>query len=123
MTKALNESGRHIFFSMCEWGVEQPATWARPVGNSWRTTGDIRDSFLRSVIIVHRSMRERTIAITVAVCPCSMVANLETTEPFWKDAGPGGWNDPDMLEVGNGGMTTAEYEAHFSLWCLTKVRV
>ena len=50
-----------------------------------------------------------------------MIGNLETTEPYWKDAGPGGWNDPDMLEVGNGGMTTAEYEAHFSLWCLTKV--
>lgn len=51
----------------------------------------------------------------------SMLSNLERTEPFWSYAGPGGWNDPDMLEIGNGGMSTAEYEAHFSLWCLTKV--
>ena len=59
MTKALNESGRHIFFSMCEWGVEKPATWAKSVGNSWRTTGDIRDTFDRSarILIVHQLQR------------------------------------------------------------------
>ena len=47
MRDALNITGRSIFYSMCEWGVENPATWAATVGNSWRTTGDIRDSFER----------------------------------------------------------------------------
>ena len=51
-----------------------------------------------------------------------MYHNIILTEPFWAYAGPGGWNDPDMLEIGNGHMTTSEYEAHFSLWCLMKVR-
>jgi len=96
MRDALNASGRAIFFSMCEWGVEDPATWAPDVGNSWRTTGDISDNFN------------------------SMVTNLDLNDNWWKQAGPGQWNDPDMLEVGNGGMTTDEYTAHFSLWCLIK---
>ena len=52
----------------------------------------------------------------------SMYANINQTEQYWNYSGPGGWNDPDMLEIGNGGMSTAEYEAHFSLWCLMKVR-
>ena len=45
MRDALNASGRPIFFSMCEWGVDQPALWAMNVGNSWRTTGDIADNW------------------------------------------------------------------------------
>ena len=49
MRDALNATGRPILFSMCEWGVEDPATWAMAVGNSWRTTGDIRDNFSRLV--------------------------------------------------------------------------
>jgi alpha-galactosidase len=96
MTKALKNSGRDIFFSMCEWGVNNPAEWARSVGNSWRTTGDIYDSY------------------------GSMLSIAEQNEPLWRRAGPGGWNDPDMLEIGNGGMTFEEYKTHFSLWCLMK---
>lgn len=45
MRDALNKTGRPIFYSMCEWGVEDPATWASTVGNSWRTTGDIEDKW------------------------------------------------------------------------------
>jgi hypothetical protein len=96
MRDALNATGRSIFFSMCEWGNGDPATWAPAVGNSWRTTGDISDDWT------------------------SMTANLDRSNAWAAYAGPGGWNDPDMLEVGNGGMTTAEYVAHFSLWCLVK---
>ncbi|CAE7510649.1 AGAL3 [Symbiodinium sp. KB8] len=96
MRDALNSSGRSILFSMCEWGVDQPAFWAPGVGNSWRTTPDIKDFWL------------------------SMMFNLELTEPSYLFAGPGGWNDPDMLEVGNGGMKHGEYVAHFSLWALIK---
>ena len=96
MRDALNMTGHPMLFSMCEWGVEDPATWAPEVGNSWRTTGDINDSWQ------------------------SMISNLDLNDRWWKLAAPGGWNDPDMLEVGNGGMTYDEYVAHFSLWCLIK---
>ena len=96
MRDALNKTGRPIFFSMCEWGVEDPATWAPLVGNSWRTTGDISDNW------------------------DSMITRADQNNLWAAYAGPGGWNDPDMLEVGNGGMTTTEYETHFSLWCLMK---
>lgn len=96
MRDALNKTGRPILFSMCDWGVERPALWGRDVGNSWRTTGDIED-FWESMIEI-------------------AVLNNE-----WADfAGPGGWNDPDMLEVGNGGMSEGEYKVHFSLWALMK---
>ena len=47
MRDALNKTGRHIFYSMCEWGQDNPATWAPKVGNSWRTTGDIKDNWKR----------------------------------------------------------------------------
>jgi len=96
MRDALNATGRSILFSLCEWGNEDPATWAPAVGNSWRTTGDIGDNWN------------------------SMIGNLVSSDRWWNYSGPSHWNDPDMLEVGNAGMTTAEYQAHFSLWCLVK---
>ncbi|XP_068503041.1 alpha-galactosidase-like isoform X2 [Phaseolus vulgaris] len=96
MSKALANSGRPIFFSLCEWGSEDPATWAKSVGNSWRTTGDIEDKWE------------------------SMISRADLNDEWASYAGPGGWNDPDMLEVGNGGMTTEEYRAHFSIWALAK---
>jgi len=96
MRDALNATGRPIFFSLCEWGVEDPATWAPDVGNSWRTTADVDDNWK------------------------SMLSNLDGNDVWWKLAGPYGWNDPDMLEAGNGGMTTVEYTSQFSLWALAK---
>jgi alpha-galactosidase len=94
MRDALKAGGRPILFSMCEWGRSQPWTWARGVAHIWRTTGDISDRWN------------------------SFVRLLDQQVGLEKYAGPGGWNDPDMLEVGNGGMTIAEYRAHFSLWSL-----
>ncbi|KAF7820279.1 alpha-galactosidase-like [Senna tora] len=96
MSEALANSGRTIFFSMCEWGSEDPALWAKSVGNSWRTTGDIQDNW------------------------DSMTSLADQNDKWASYAGPGGWNDPDMLEVGNGGMTTEEYRSHFSIWALAK---
>ncbi|CAF4976432.1 unnamed protein product [Rotaria sp. Silwood1] len=96
MRDALNASGRPIFFSICEWGVDTPALWAANVGNSWRTTGDIRDNW------------------------DYMMFNIDFNNNFADKAGPGGWNDPDMLEIGNGGMTDAEYVTHFALWAISK---
>ncbi|KAL9268589.1 Alpha-galactosidase 3-like protein [Drosera capensis] len=96
MRNALNATDRTIFYSLCEWGVDDPALWASQVGNSWRTTDDINDSWV--------SM--------------TMIADLN--DKWASYAGPGGWNDPDMLEVGNGGMSYNEYRAHFSIWALMK---
>jgi alpha-galactosidase len=95
MGAALQRSGRAIVFSLCEYGVLAPWKWgAQAGGNLWRTTGDIHDNW--------KSMEEIGFA----------------QSDLAKYAGPGHWNDPDMLEVGNGGMTATEYRTHFSLWCL-----
>ncbi|WP_371503266.1 NPCBM/NEW2 domain-containing protein [Kitasatospora sp. NBC_00374] len=92
MRDALKATGRPILLSICEWGANQPWNWAQPVGNSWRTTGDISDSWSSMITIAHQNQQ---------------------LAPY---ARPGAWNDPDMLEVGNGGMTGTEYRTHFSLW-------
>lgn len=96
MSNAIQTYGKGIFFSLCEWGQADPATWARNIGNSWRTTGDIQDNWN------------------------SMTSRADENDRWASYAGPGGWNDPDMLEVGNGGMTTEEYRSHFSIWSLVK---
>jgi alpha-galactosidase len=104
MADALKAMGRPIVFSICEWGTNQPWLWASKIGNLWRTTGDIRDSF----------------GGTNKARPWehNMLDNLDHNAALWPFAGPGHWNDPDMLEIGNGGMTDAEYRAHFSLWAI-----
>ena len=94
MRNALYAAGRPIVFSICEWGSNKPWEWAGEVGHLWRTTGDISDSWN------------------------SMINIFNQQKDLGKYAGPGHWNDPDMLEVGNGGMTTEEYKTHFSLWCM-----
>lgn len=91
---ALMRTGRPIVLSICEWGSNQPWEWAPHVGNLWRTTDDIEDTW------------------------SSMLDNLDQSAQHATAAGPGAWNDPDMLEVGNGGMTDEEYRAHFSLWAI-----
>ncbi len=91
---ALARARRPIVFSICEWGSNQPWDWAPKVGNLWRTTDDIEDKWT------------------------SMLANLDQSGQHATVARPGAWNDPDMLEVGNGGMTDEEYRAHLSLWAI-----
>jgi alpha-galactosidase len=100
MRDALKTAGRPIVFSLCEWGSHQPWLWAKDVGNLWRTTGDISDCW---------SCQKDQL---------SFVQILDMQDGLQGYAGPGHWNDPDMLEVGNGGMTATEYRAHFSFWCL-----
>lgn len=94
ISAAFRHSGRPIVLSICEWGQNQPWLWAKGVGNLWRTTTDIEDTWQ------------------------SMLDNLDVSSQYSAAAGPGHWNDPDMLEVGNGGMTPDEYRAHFSLWAI-----
>jgi alpha-galactosidase len=95
MGEALEGCGRPVVFSLCQYGMEGVWSWGPGVaGNLWRTTGDISDNWKRMSEIGFDQGR---------------------LAPY---AGPGHWNDPDMLEVGNGGMSATEYRTHFSLWCM-----
>jgi len=102
MRDALKKSGRPIVFSLCEWGSTKPWLWAKDVGNLWRSTGDIIDRW---------ETKNKSDGLGV-------VQILDLQDGLQSYAGPGHWNDPDMLEVGNGGMTPTEYRAHFGMWCL-----
>lgn len=104
MSNALRSAGRPIFLSMCEWGDNKPWKWAREVGNSWRIGPDIWCSF--------DSTKVFPTFVQHSVMDC--IHNNDTLRAY---AGPGHWNDPDMLEVGNG-MTVSEDRAHFTMWCM-----
>ncbi len=91
MRDALAATGRPIVYSICEWGINSPWTWAGNVGNLWRTTTDINASFSSMLSIYHQNVG------------------------LSGSAGPGAWNDPDMLEIGNG-MSATEDRTEFSLW-------
>ena len=96
MGLALANSGRPIVYSLCQYGMHDVGEWGEKVGgNLWRTTGDISDRWESMENIGFKLQPSRE-----------------------KFAGPGHWNDPDMLEVGNGGMTDTEYETHMSLWSI-----
>ncbi len=107
MRDALDATGRPIVFSICEWGTSKPWLWAGKVGNLWRTTGDIQDRW---------EGKEKWGG--VVCCNYGVLAILDEQNGLESYAGPGHWNDPDMLEVGNGGMTDTEYRSHFSLWAM-----
>lgn len=95
--KVAEETGKPekpICFSICEWGWNKPWKWGYSAGNLWRTTPDIRPEW------------------------ASIIGIYEATVRLYEYAGPGNWNDPDMLEVGNGNLTEDENKAHFSLWCM-----
>jgi alpha-galactosidase len=96
MRDALNKTGRPMFYSLCEWGYDNPWRWARPIGNSWRIANDIGDFY------------------------SDLLRVIDSSVGLSQFAGPGGWNDPDMLEVGNGGMTNDQYMIQFAFWCLLK---
>lgn len=92
--KFTNTSEKPIVYSICEWGTAQPWDWGRKAGNMWRTTHDIMPMW-KSIVLLY-----------------------DFTIKKYAAAGPGGWNDPDMLEVGNGKLSEDENRAHFSLWCM-----
>lgn len=106
MRDALRASGRPILFSICEWGSTKPWEWAGEIGHMWRTTGDIGAMFDND-----KSFGEGFWN------PLGVMQIVDKNEPLRKYAGPGHWNDPHMLEVGNG-MKVNEDRAHFTLWCM-----
>ncbi len=89
-----NTEEKPIVYSICEWGTNRPWKWGAKAGNLWRTTPDIRPVW------------------------ASVVGIYEATVRLYSYAGIGGWNDPDMLEVGNGNLTVEENKAHFTLWAM-----
>ena len=110
MRDALHAAGRPVVFSLCEWGQNKPWEWAGDVGHLWRTTGDIYDSYdgrkgwamgWKRILDLQHSL-----------------VDSSGPDGIGKYAGPGHWNDPDMLEVGKAGLSFAESRAHFSLWCI-----
>ncbi len=104
MSKALKAAGRPIVFSLCEWGTNKPWQWAESVGHLWRTTGDIGNVFAGDKKYGDWSA-------------LGVLHIIDMQDSLRKYAGPGHWNDPDMLEVGNG-LTESENRAHFAMWCM-----
>ena len=104
ISDALCAAGRPIFLSMCEWGDNQPWRWARDIGHSWRVGPDIWCSF--------DSTRVFPTYVQYSVLDC-----INKNDSLRRYAGPGHWNDPDMLEVGNG-LSVNQNRAHFTMWCM-----
>ena len=104
MSKALRKAGHPIVFSLCEWGQNKPWEWAQNIGQLWRTTGDIGPYF-------------DTAKMVNGWRPNSVLEIVDMNAKLNGYAGKDHWNDPDMLEVGNG-MAPNEDRAHFSLWCM-----
>ncbi|MBN2596820.1 glycoside hydrolase family 27 protein [Labilibaculum sp.] len=102
MSDALKTSGRPIVFSICEWGESEPWKWGKGIGHLWRTTADIRDCY----------------QCTFDWGGLGILDIIDKQADLFEFAGPGHWNDPDMLEVGNGGMTADENKTHFSMWAM-----
>ena len=94
VAKERGEAVKPITFSICEWGFNQPYKWGASAGNLWRTTPDINPNWKWIKLIYEHNVK------------------------LWKYARPGHWNDPDMLEVGNGSLTLERNKSHFALWCM-----
>ena len=104
MREALRKAGRPVLFSICEWGDNQPWKWAKDIGHSWRTTGDITACF--DCIVEHGNWHAS-----------GVLQILDLQKDLRQYAGPDHWNDMDMLEVGNG-MSVNQDRAHFSIWAM-----
>lgn len=103
MSDALKICGRPIVFSICEWGGSEPWKWAKGVGHLWRTTYDIRPLY----------------DAKINWGGLGFMNIIDKQADLWPYAGPGHWNDPDMLEVGNGSLTYDENLTHFSMWAIS----
>ncbi|NDV83167.1 glycoside hydrolase family 27 protein [Bacteroides sp. 51] len=104
MRDAIHAAGRPILFSMCEWGTSKPWLWAKDTGHMWRTTGDIYNCF--DCIDQHPGW-----------AAFGVLQILDMQNGLRQYAGPGHWNDPDMLEVGNG-QSVNQDRAHFTMWSM-----
>lgn len=102
MSNALKAAGRPIVLSICEWGENEPWKWGKGIGHLWRVTPDIRACY---------DCKFDWGGVGVLGC-------IDAMAPLGEYAGPGHWNDAEMLEVGNGNMTRDEQVSHFSMWAM-----
>lgn len=102
MSDAIRATGRPMILSLCEWGTSKPWEWAKGIGAMWRTTSDIQDCY--DCVKDWGGM--------------GWIHILEKSVDLAPYAGPGHWNDPDMLEVGNKALNPIECRAHFAMWCM-----
>ncbi|WP_442588401.1 glycoside hydrolase family 27 protein [Pedobacter sp. AW31-3R] len=105
ITAALRKAGRPMVLSICEWGTDKPWVWGPAVGHLWRSTGDIYNCF--DCVEDHGTWKS-----------FGVMQILDKQEGLRQYAGPGHWNDPDMLEIGNGKLTPGEDRAHFAMWAM-----
>ena len=102
MSEALKDCGRPIVFSICEWGTNKPWEWGKGIGNLWRTAEDIVNSFDGNIYWGG----------------LSVLSIIDKEADLYSYAGPGHWNDPDMLEIGNDVLTDNQSKTHFSMWAM-----
>ncbi|KAG2186295.1 hypothetical protein INT43_002733 [Umbelopsis isabellina] len=112
MGNALNSTGRPFLYSLCNWGEDGPWNFASTISNSWRISGDIYDNFNRP----DPACPCETYDCNLAGFRCNLLNIINKANAVSQKARSGGWNDLDILEVGNGGMTTEEYRTHFTMW-------
>jgi alpha-galactosidase len=105
ITAALRKAGRPMVLSICEWGSDKPWIWGPAVGHLWRTSGDIFNCF--DCVEDHGTWKS-----------WGVMQILDKQGGLRQYAGPGHWNDPDMLEIGNGKLTPGEDRAHFAMWAM-----
>ena len=102
MSEAIKAAGRPIILSICEWGENKPWEWGEGIGHLWRVTPDIRACF----------------DCTFDWGGVGVLQCIDAAAELYPYAGPGHWNDMEMLEVGNGELTEDENKTHFSMWCM-----
>ncbi|KAI0124703.1 glycoside hydrolase family 27 protein [Xylariales sp. AK1849] len=119
MSKALNATGRQILYSLCSWGEDYVWNWGSLIANSWRISGDVTDFYDKPD---DRCPCDGPDAWNCGLpgFHCSLLNIINKASFITSKTEPGGWNDLDMLEVGNGGMSDAEYVTQFSMWAAVK---
>ena len=118
MSMALNATGRPILYSMCNWGEDGPWNWAQTMSNSWRMSGDVYDFFSRPDVRCPCTGDEEGYLCALPGFHCSILNIMNKMSRIVSKSQTGAFNDMDMLEVGNGGMTDDEYKVHMSMWAL-----
>ena len=116
MSDALLSSGRKIFYAICNWGEDSPWDWGFTISNSWRISGDLCDRFDKIDVrgeLANAECKQDTEH-------CSFISKVNKAASFSSKSRPGGWDDLDMMEIGNGGSSDEEYKTHFSMWSVLK---
>ncbi|KAI0156900.1 glycoside hydrolase superfamily [Xylariaceae sp. FL1272] len=116
MAVALKNSGREVFFSMCEWGFQFPWWWADEIGQSYRMAGDIHGSFASD----NSGLCKTAYCLNTGYAGTSVLTTIRKMREISRFQKPGSWADMDLLEIGNNFMSTTEEETHMAFWAALK---